>query len=90
MRVKLKDPQRHVEKFEFGKFYDICFYGTSGFIRFQHTRKNHVFMLDMGTDDNGEWTVVNARTKISKRELKQLLNEQDLVQWVVESAQQDQ
>lgn len=84
MRVKLKDPQNHVERFEFGKFYDICFYATSGFIRFQHTRKKHVFMMDMGTDAEGNWTVVNARTKISKRELKQLLNETDLVQWVVE------
>ena len=84
VRVKLKDPQKHVEEFEFGKFYDICFYGASGFIRFQHTRKNHFYMMDMGRGADGKWTVVNARTKISKRELKQLLNEQDLVQWVLE------
>lgn len=88
MRVKLKDSQNHVDKFEFGKFYDICFYGASGFIRFQHTRKNHVYMMDMDCGEDRVWNIVNSRTKISKRELKQLINDVGLVQWVVESAEQ--
>lgn len=78
MRVKLKDPEKDVVKFEFGKEYGIFFYATTTYFKFTHTRKKHITLWDMG--HNGK---VNGKFKMSKRELKQLLRERDMVQWVV-------
>ena len=78
MRVKLKDPEKDVEKFEFGKEYGIFFYAMTGYLKFTHTRKNQICLWEIGA--NGE---VCGKKRVSKRELKQTLRDRDIVQWVV-------
>lgn len=78
MRVKLKDPRQHVKAFKYGEEYAMFFYGASGCVKFTHTRKKTVQLRSIGSGNHLE-----SINTISKRELKQLMNEMDLVQWVV-------
>lgn len=85
MRVKLIDPEKDVVKFEFGKEYGVFFYAMTSYFKFTHTRKKHIILWDMGHEEK-----VNSKFKMSKRELKQLLRERDMVQWVVELSEANQ
>lgn len=85
MRVKLIDPEKDVVKFEFGKEYGIFFYAMTSYFKFTHTRKKHIILWDMGHEEK-----VNGKFKISKRELKQLFRERDMVQWVVALEETDE
>lgn len=78
MRVKLIDPKKDVKTFIFGRKYEIYFYGGAGSLQFTHTRKKHIFLQNVGKNNE-----LISQTKLSKRELKKLLRE-DFVQWVIE------
>jgi hypothetical protein len=69
-----------VKGFEFGKTYEIVFYGASGWCEVLFSRKNKLFVKDMGYGNKfygGSW--------ISKREFKKLYSkEDDYIQWIME------
>lgn len=85
MRVKLKDPEKDVVKFEFGKEYGVFFYAMTGYLTFTHTRKRNIIIWHMGHGEK-----VYSKFKISKRKLKQLFRERDMVQWVIALEETDE
>lgn len=69
-----------VKGFEFGKTYQITFYAASGWCEVVFTRKNKLFVKNMGYKNKfygGFW--------ISKREFKKLYSKEDkFIQWITE------
>lgn len=76
MRVKIKENKNRPE-FKFGKTYDLHLYGCSFWLSILYTRKKYVYVEHLSIKE-----IVNkipkvkviSRTKMSKRELKQLIN----------------
>lgn len=77
MRVKIKESENRPE-FKFGQIYDLHFYGCSFWLSILYTRKKYVYVEHLSIQEvvnNVPKVKVTSRKKMSKRELKQLLND---------------
>lgn len=77
MRVKFKK-RPNVPKLEYGKTYEIVVKTVTWTYRFKFTRKKYVYMMEV---NNG---TVLYTWKMTKKELKALINGEEFTECVVE------
>lgn len=78
MRQKITTPDVESGKLEFGKRYGMDIYGASFWFEFTFTRKKRQYVTCMGSSGKQE------TVSMSKRELKQMINDKQMTRFVFE------